>query len=138
MFDYIVDENVKRQILELNNTSFECAYRATFEIESISEKDFLPYNVEKQKAALDYSDPSTYSVSLYLTVDAIEKIKKASRSFRTAHRGIAKGKTDAEKGIANLSNIYTGHIDYYLYDYVNNSPLSDFEVLPHEQVVSIN
>lgn len=133
MFDYIEDEEIRGTILKLQHTVFTTVYRALHS-KIITKEDFIPSIIEKRnrqkkKAALGTENLSSYSVSLFLSIDAIKCIFQTSPVFANTHQGIARGFTTERRGISILTNKDKQHIDYFLYDYKANSPAEDFEVV---------
>ena len=91
---------------------------------------FQPFIVDHPnflKKFATLSDPrSAYGVSLFISIDAAKMAYLASTSLQKNTVGLARGHTDINRGISTKANP-SGHVDYFLYDYINNSPADDFE-----------
>lgn len=131
-FNYI-PENLRPD--ETLHTDHKICFRA-IQGNIITKEDFFPTFLEKRKRkAMNKVDSvkacferGDYSVSLFDTIDGIKKIYNAYPLFRKNHNWIAKGFTSRKRGISYTAN-KNGHIDYFLYDYNDNNPYQDFELI---------
>ena len=110
---------------------YDVVYRFVKKIDFGCES-FTPYvldnpNACKQFARQEKPEAGHFAVSLYDSIEhAIDALKKFKR-LQNVTLGIAVGFTDFSKGISTERDAYTGHIDYFLYDWKNNTPAVDFE-----------
>ena len=90
---------------------------------------FQPYIVEhpsiKAKFVSNQVGKGIYGVSLFVSLSAARKAFFASGNIQKNTMGLAKGFTSISRGISTRAN-QEGHLDYFLYDYIGNSPAEDF------------
>ena len=65
-----------------------------------------------------------YAVSLGLSLEDVKKKFWKNESYKKDYPAIARGSTEPKRGISVKDN--ESHISYFLYDYLNNNPSSDF------------
>ena len=108
-------------------------YRA-FRHSKVEKEDFFPTIVEranenKQKlfnVIVKQPTQSQYSVSLYTSSKQLKHLFMIP-GFRKRHEAIAKGFTTIHRGCSYEAN-ENGHVDYFLFDYIDNNPCVDFEL----------
>jgi len=76
-----------------------------------------------KKKTFDKLFDSNYSVSLCKDLEQLKKLTNPIPLIKSYSIGF----TNIKRGVSPVSN--SQHIDYYLYDYINNSPCSDFEII---------
>lgn len=117
----------------------KCVYRAVSGPD-IKSDDFLPTFVSQTKrrhktqnlemlfnVAKDKNECGNFSCSIFLDVDLmLENIYGSVLSKKNPF--LAKGILNSDKGIADFPSS-SSHINYYLKDYDNNNPCSDFEII---------
>lgn len=95
-------------------------------------QNFIPTYIERNPVGKSFvcgqdENASYFSLSVFTDKKSCESaLSKYPKSFRK-FIGYAIGRTNIEKGIA--LEPAKNHIDYFLYDYANNSPAEDFEYL---------
>lgn len=95
-------------------------------------QSFLPTFLEPGRtnaAFFNPEDPESYSLSLYRSVEELNKATRPIKSFWKKHKGYAIGFTSLKRGISLEINNETGHISYFLQDAYNNNPSEDFSYL---------
>lgn len=134
MFEYIEDESVIVRINSLSHKNFNGVIRALYSDE-LTKEDFIPTFLDakqRRKAAFDPTALSSYSISLFIDYETYKIYCSTNRSFREKHKAVARGFTSEKRGISCVLNPSNSkHIDYFLFDFEQNGPLEDFEVL-HE------
>lgn len=124
-FEYIPDDLLPE---EDKHVDYKDVFRAIRNAD-VTESDFLPSIVENPNFAKQFekrTNLASYSVSLLKTETQLKKIYNASASFRKKYNAIAKGFTSKERGYSYKAD-KNGHINYFLFDYEDNNPYSDFE-----------
>lgn len=102
---------------------------------TVEKEDFYPTFIEqgirnKNKLFRDSEKPesqSDYSVSLNTSLASLCALFKLS-GFRKNHEGVAKGFTSDKRGYSYAAD-KKGHVDYFLFDYINNNPCDDFQLV---------
>jgi hypothetical protein len=97
--------------------------------EKLVREDFLPSAFEsdsKPIKSFSGTESGLYSVSLALSKDGLIKKIQASPVLMNKFKCLAKGLTRIERGISTKA--VKGHINYFLFDYLENSPYPDFEL----------
>ncbi len=120
-FSHIPKEKWNR-ISTKNHINHEKVFRAVENISNITQKDFLPSNIQNKNRKIS-NTLSYYSVSLFCDRMSLENVISTIPSMRT--KEIARGFTSFKRGISAEAN-QKSHVNYYLYDYINNSPYPDF------------
>ena len=64
-------------------------------------------------------------ICLFTSAESLKLLFESSVGFRRNHKSIAKGFTTIKRGYSYEAN-QKGHVDYYLYDYLENNPYEDF------------
>ncbi len=106
-------------------------YRAVRSIDELKVEDFLPWNVEhanQRRTFQKYFKPGDYGVSLFTDLDTLKQRVIAIPSLNKRTNAYAKGFTTIHRGIS-LEESADHHVDYFLYDYENNSPKDDFCII---------
>lgn len=119
--------------------NYSPVYRAIENVDSINIQDFIPTNIEEEgrngffsKSENNYQRDH-YSVSVYTNHNQLCKKLNSCVKLQSRFKGIAKGFTTIEKGVSTKKN-KKSHVNYYLFDYINNSPYTDFELLEEGEV----
>ena len=105
-------------------------YRALFKTaDCLSDEDFVPYFIDRKpfvpKCLLDCGD---FGMSVFEDLNQLKKTMKSSKSqLYDQIKGYAFGHTNFSKGRWGSPNKNT-HIEYYLFDWINNNPSCDFEL----------
>lgn len=126
MHNYLWDiPNECQKKLEDNFEIKKCIRLVKSEIVTIN--DFLPSVIENPNRFIKWSthvnlNCKPYSVSLFNTVETALNMKVLIKKYNF----LAVGNTDIKKGVAMITK-KTGHIDYYLFDYLGNSPYVDYK-----------
>jgi hypothetical protein len=126
-FAYIEDEDIKKKLFELidSHVNQENVYRL-IRGNSITPEEFLPSLIDPhQIKCIDTTVQKNYSCSLFIERTLESKIQLPY--YKEQFNYVARGKTDNFKGISPLPN-FKGHIDYYLFDYVEQNPSIDFHL----------
>ena len=89
--------------------------------------NFLPSYIEKPRNQNSFIpvNKSYFSLSIFRSVEECKSKINRYPSFAKTFVGFAIGKTNIERGVALTPN-NEGHIDYFLYDHLNNNPCVDF------------
>lgn len=110
--------------------SYNCVYRLIKFPDRIIPQDFFPSHADedgslnsKKLASIKKPNKGNYSLSLNIELKNLDGL-----SLKLTFKGVAKGYTDLKRGIS-LSASASGHINYFLYDYINNNPSPDFIVV---------
>jgi hypothetical protein len=137
-----VPKEIEDQIMSMPSEDYLDTFRGIRHFGPFSSNDFLPSFVDQaQKMAREKIAskgplghalssfknkfcPTDYSVSLFSSLDSIKGKLWATKSGKAAFPIIAEGKTDPQKGRTIIDCNF--HVSYYLFDYVNNSPVGDF------------
>lgn len=125
-FEYIPDEFKPTAD---KHVEYSEVYRALHGY-NVTKEDFYPTIIErnsKKKGKLfEPREQGDYSVSVFRTMKAIKLLFDSSMGFRNSHKAIAKGCTTKRRGYSYEAD-KKGHIDYFLYDYLENNPYEDFK-----------
>lgn len=107
---------------------YNTIFRGIVHLDKLDYTDFLPSHIqyERQRKTFKnlFNSSSDYSCSLFTELDTL----KISVSQIRRLRGYAQGFTDIKRGVSCKEN-RDHHVDYFLYDYENNSPCDDFKVI---------
>lgn len=126
-FAYIKNEDIKKSLFDLiiSHENQENVYRL-IRGDSITPEEFLPSLFDPfQKNCKDTTVQKNYSCSLLIERTLESKVQLPY--YKEQFNYVARGKTDNLKGISPLPN-FKGHIDYYLFDYVEQNPSIDFHL----------
>lgn len=122
----IVDKIYKKQ-----DSAMRYVYRALFNnAEKAVKEDFMPYYLSTDKYIPPYLlECSYYGMSTFIDLEQL-KIAVASSKGELHDKtiGYAFGRTNYDKGIWWSPNSKT-HIEYFLFDWDNNNPCEDFEII---------
>lgn len=122
-----IPEGIRQPLNGFRLNQYEGVFRAVYNSE-LSYRDFIPWildpHTKKSNPFAQARKLECYGVSLFLDPNKLKKLL----STNALYVGVAKGFTSAERGVCSPQNKET-HVDYYLKDYVNNSPAPDFVFL---------
>lgn len=107
-------------------------YRASMSIDALKIEDFVPSNIEhknQRKTFKNTFEQPEFSVSLSTDLDSLKKIVSKFPSMNKRIKSYSRGKTSISRGISTKENPATHHVNYFLYDYIDNSPKDDFEII---------
>ena len=125
-FEYIPDEF---KPTEDKHVEYSEVYRALRGNE-VTKEDFYPTFIErnskKKRKLFEPRNQSDYSVSVFRTMESIMLLFNSNWGFHKSHKAIAKGCTTKRRGYSYDAD-KNGHIDYFLYDYLENNPYEDFK-----------
>lgn len=124
-FEYIPDDLLPE---EDKHVDYKDVFRAIRNAD-VTKDDFLPSIIENPYLAKKFEKRTkleNYSVSLWKTETQLKRIYNSNASFKKKYNAIAKGFTSKERGYSYKAG-KDGHINYYLFDYEDNNPYSDFE-----------
>lgn len=104
---------------------------------TVEKEDFYPTCIEQEQRnrnmnnlfrdSEELESQSNYSVSLNTSLKSLCALFKLS-GFRRNHEGVAKGFTSDKRGYSYAAD-KKGHVDYFLFDYINNNPCDDFQLV---------
>lgn len=106
---------------------FAVVFRGTKSVNELTYKDFLPSHIQHKNKLKTFKNLCQFDYSLSLSDDlnclkkrleGVVSIKSFSQGFTTIDRGVSFKEKESED-----------HIHYFLYDYENNSPCSDFKII---------
>ena len=109
---------------------YEPVFRGTKSTDYLKIDDFLPSNIEyenQKKTFKNLFQRPNYGVSVFTALASLEETIAKFPALQKSIKSISKGRTTIVRGISTKEN-EKHHIDYYLYDYLNNSPKEDFEI----------
>lgn len=122
------------------NYNVKSVYRLVTNNELLSIRDFLPSiiewelrkrsrgsNLKKLQEIVQQNKCGDYSCSVFEDVDKMI-VESVSNNVIRYKNVIVKGDIDFGKGMTT-SPSETTHINYYLYDYVDNNPYLDFKIM---------
>ena len=111
---------------ENEHITYDVVYRATKHTVNLTYEDFIPSNIENENAMDTFKkfQKSDYSVSLFTDLEVL----KSKTSFSKKYNSYSKGFTSNKRGISTRES-ESKHVNYYLYDYIENSPCDDFSVI---------
>lgn len=128
--DKKVNEIVDIAVDADNRSAFRIIKRDN--VVSLLEKDFYPSIMEYNGYVMptldkqENKDVKQFGVSVFDTRDNLLNFKETVIPLRK-YNVIAKGVVDKNKGCVGLFE-KSGHYQYFLYDPVDNNPISDFEI----------
>lgn len=146
-----IPEDIAKAISSYPPEDHKPVYRAIRHSGPLEAKDFYPSFVDEkqQERRLQMSrkggmanviskqikpkkeDIEYYGLSLFTSLDMAKNKFQSSPKFKKLFPCIAVGKTCREKGVAHKDD--DCHVSYYLYDYENNNPFVDFEILEEDK-----
>lgn len=106
-------------------------YRATKSSDCLKVDDFLPSNIEYKNQRDTFRgqiNQPFYSVSVFTDLDSLKKKVESFPALDGKIGAYAKGFTTIKRGISFKENS-DHHVNYFLYDYENNSPKDDFQII---------
>lgn len=116
---------------ESENTEYTEVYRATKSVDVLEIDDFLPWNVEhpnQMKTFKNLFNQPCYGMSVFTDLKSLQNRVESIPSLNKSTNAYAKGFTSCKRGIS-LAEDRKHHVEYYLYDYENNSPKDDFYII---------
>jgi len=129
VFKYIPKEYWPNQS---EHVDFNEVYRASMSVDVLKIDDFIPSNIEhknQKKTFKNTFEQPEFSVSLSTDLDSLKKTVSKFPSMNKRIKSYSKGKTSIKRGISTAENTSTHHVNYFLYDYIENSPKDDFEII---------
>ena len=127
-FKHIPEELWPDQSLHVE---YDEVYRATESSDILRIIDFLPWNVEhanQKKTFRGLFKQPEYGLSLFTNLDSLKKTVLRLPALKAKTKAYAKGFTTIIRGVSTKEN-NLHHVEYYLYDYENNSPKDDFSII---------
>lgn len=130
-----VPKEIVDEIYNQQDSNIYYVYRAIFyDSNKTVEKDFLPYYLSNDKYIPEYLlRCSDYGMSVFKD---LEKLKSTVASSKTELHdktiAYAFGRTNFDRGIWTAPNRMT-HLEYYLFDWENNNPCADFEIIEKDE-----
>lgn len=106
-------------------------YRAVKHTSVLAVDDFLPWNVEYVNQKRTYKnqfEQGHYGMSLFTDMDSLLRILNKCPALNEKTNAFAKGFTTIRRGVSLKAN-KNHHVEYFLYDYENNSPKDDFQII---------
>lgn len=104
------------------------AYRFIFHEGDLCKEDFYPSSYRENLKMQSYEkDQSSYSVSLFASKMSAEHVLKTAVGLSKKTKQFGVGNTDITYGVSTMPS-KSGHIDYYLYDYMDNNPYICFTI----------
>ena len=128
----------EKKVNEIIGIAFDGNDRSAFRIikrenaDSLLEQDFYPTIMEYNGYVMpmldkqENKDVGKFGVSVFDTRDNLLNFKETVNSLRK-YNVIAKGVVDKNKGCVGVFE-ENGHYQYFLYDPVDNNPISDFKI----------
>ena len=115
---------------ESEHIDYDPVFRAVKSTELLTVNDFLPWNIEhrnQKKTFKTLFKQPEYGMSVFTELDSLMKKIDEIPSLKKHTKSVAKGRTSKARGISPKEN-QEHHVEYFLYDYINNSPKDDFEI----------
>ena len=129
---------------EEEHVEYNTVYRATQNVIELAIEDFLPWNIEhknQMKTFKNQFNRNQYGMSVFTNLESLISMIQMLPSLKMKTRTISVGHTSLERGISTKED-KKHHVEYYLYDYINNSPKDDFSIFisanEFEQMVNEN
>ena len=116
---------------ESQHIDYAEVYRAVKSTDTLVVDDFLPSNVEYANKGRIFRGLITqdyYGVSLFTDLESLKNNLKRFPALADTIKAYAKGFTSKNRGVSTRKD-KRNHVNYYLYDYVNNSPKDDFSIV---------
>ena len=115
---------------ESQHVEYAEVYRATKSIDVLMVEDFLPWNVEyaNQKKTFKrlFKQPD-YGMSVFTDLSSLKSKVDSIPSLGASNNAYARGFTTIKRGISLKEKKH--HVEYFLYDYLDNSPKDDFRIV---------
>ena len=118
MFDYIPDCFKPKQEQHID---YYNVFRLVINTEVLTFEDFIPSCFEE--GYVPKNEQGDYSVSLNKNREVLLKLREKFVGMKK-YNGLAIGNTSNLRGLSFGKT----HINYFLYDYLNNSPCDDFSI----------
>lgn len=106
-------------------------YRAVKSTDKLAVSDFLPWNVEHHNSKKTFKNlfkKPEYGLSVFTTLSDLKETVEKYPALDDSTKAYAKGYTTIKRGISTKES-QNHHVEYFLYDYLNNSPKDDFFIL---------
>ena len=113
------------------HVDYKEVYRATHSLDVLTNNDFLPWNIEhanQRKTFGNLFKQPEYGMSVYTKLEPLKNIVDKYPKLSASINAYAKGFTTIKRGVS-LKESKNNHVEYYLYDYINNNPKDDFKII---------
>lgn len=119
----------EKQPQEKDNVYYPVVFRAMYNRDTNDINNFKPTYIERKYKPESFfsKEQGVFSMSVFTSEQALISAIKPNKKKWNQLVSIAQGHTDINKGIALNENC--GHVHYFLFDYLDNSPCSDFQYL---------
>ena len=127
-FKYMPDEVAPD---DSEHVEYDKVYRAVKNIDELKIEDFLPWNIEhpnQKKTFKKLFKQPEYGMSVYTELSALQNKVETIPSLNKSTKAYAQGFTSIDRGISTKEN-NAHHVEYFLYDYLSNSPKDDFHIV---------
>ena len=115
---------------ESQHVEYAEVYRATKNIDVLKVEDFLPWNIEhanQRKTFKNQFKQPEYGLSVFTDLSTLKKKVNSIPSLDASTNSYARGFTTIKRGISLKEKNH--HVEYFLYDYLENSPKDDFRIV---------
>lgn len=115
---------------EKQHVEYTEVYRATHSTDDLKVEDFLPWNIEhpnQKKTFKNLFKQPEYGMSTYTDLESLKCVVEKFPKLDSATNAYAKGFTSIKRGISLKENSQH-HVEYFLFDYEENSPKDDFKI----------
>ena len=134
-FKHIDDEKMYPDMS--SHVEYSEVYRATKSVDVLKIEDFLPWNVEYANSMRTFKNQfkqPQYGMSIFTSLNSLKETVEKYPKLRNSTKAYAKGFTTIKRGVS-LEEKSDHHVEYFLFDYENNSPKDDFEIIEvkHEE-----
>lgn len=111
------------------SSDFDPVFRGTRSIMSqpLTYLDFLPTYIEHPNRVKKWESKGFYALSLFKSLESCKNVVLSNNKLKREIKSFSKGKTTISKGLSFCDS--GDHVSYFLYDYRNNSPASDFMII---------
>lgn len=116
---------------EIDHVEYSEVYRATKSEDVLAVVDFLPWNVEYEKQRTTFRNTfkqPEYGMSVFTDLNDLKRTVCRFPALNKSTKAFARGFTTIKRGVSLREN-QNHHVEYYLYDYENNSPKDDFTIV---------
>ena len=116
---------------ECDHIEYSEVYRATKHANELKVDDFLPWNIEhhnQMKTFKNQFKKPHFGLSLFTNLESLKNKVDSLPVLNDSTNAYAKGFTTIKRGISTKEN-KEHHVEYFLYDYENNSPKDDFSII---------
>lgn len=116
---------------ENDNVEYSTVYRATKSVELLKVDDFLPWNIEhknQMKRFRNLFEQHNYGLSVFTDLKTLKKTVNRYPALKETTASFSIGFTSLKRGVS-LKEDDNHHVEYFLFDYINNSPKDDFEII---------